>query len=137
MDAARHGYELELIDKLEEGWATIVRDVRPHSNRLAAIVTDVRPVDVEGNVVLVLPKSRFHADQVQKVENRQIVEQVISEYMGQSMAVECLPLEKTERPEDRRNQIGKARRDRRVQRAINIFDAEVVGVYRNDEGANE
>jgi DNA polymerase-3 subunit gamma/tau len=124
--------ELSLFERVEEVWPNVVRDVRPHNNRLQAMLRDVYPVDVEGNTVVLLAKYAFHKNQIERPKSRQIIENVLSTYLGSAVAVACI-LHQEERTVDTRSLIKTVRNDPRVKAARNIFGAEIIDVVETEE----
>ncbi len=119
--------ELSMLDQVEAVWAAVVRDVRPHDNKLQAMLRDVFPVDVEGNTVVLLAKYPFHRSQIEKPLSRQIIEQVLSTHLNTTVAIRCI-MEEQEKLDDTRSQIHKVRNDPHVKAARNIFGAEVIAI---------
>jgi hypothetical protein len=120
--------ELSLLERVEAIWPDVVRDVKPHDMKLQAILNDVHPVNVEGNTVILQARSYFHFSQVEKnLRSHQIVEEVLSQHMGQRFGMRCVYQEQ-EKPEDLRSQIQSSLRDPHVKAARNIFSADVIDI---------
>ncbi len=118
--------ELTLLDRVEQVWRAVLRDVRSKNNRLEAILKDVQPVNVEGNTVILLAKAYFHYSQVEKnPTNRRIIEGILSEHLQANVAIRCINQE-PEKPEDNRKQMQDVLKDQHVQVARNTFGAEVI-----------
>jgi DNA polymerase III subunit gamma/tau len=92
-----------------------------------ALLKDVRPLDVEGNTIVLLAASTFHKSTIEQPKNREIVEGVIKKHLGAVYAVRCTTEAKAE-GRDLRGQIREARKDQLVRAAMNIFDAHIVDI---------
>jgi DNA polymerase-3 subunit gamma/tau len=127
--------DISILEHVEALWPQVVRDVRPRDKMVYALIRDVRPVNVEGNTVILLASSPFHRGQIERPHIRQIIEEVLSKHLGAQFAIVCT-LEERSEEQDLRGQIRKARKDPWVKAAINVFDADVVGIDPSD-GKNE
>jgi DNA polymerase-3 subunit gamma/tau len=94
---------------------------------LQALLKDVRPIDVEGNTIVLLAASSFHKSNLEKPPNIKIVEDVINKQLGGVFAIRCTSESKTE-TRDLRGQIREARKDELVRAAMNIFEAHIVDI---------
>ena len=119
--------DISTFEQVEVLWPEVVRDVRPRSPAVQALLKDVRPIDVEGNTIVLLAASRFHKDNLEKHTNRQIVEEVIKKRFGSAFAIRCTTETRSETV-DLRGQIREARKDALVKAAMNIFEAEIVDI---------
>lgn len=119
--------DISTFEQVEVLWPEVVRDVRPRSPAVQALLKDVRPIDVEGNTIVLLAASRFHKDNLEKHPNRQIVEEVIKKRFGSAFAIRCTTETRSETV-DLRGQIREARKDALVKAAMNIFEAEIVDI---------
>ena len=119
--------EISQLERIEAIWPDVVRDVRPRDKMLQALLRDVRPVDVEGNTLILLANSPFHRSQIEKPINRQIIEEILSKHMTTPFGVRCTTEARAE-ARDLRSQIRAARKDPLIRAAINIFDADVIGI---------
>ncbi len=124
--------DISLLERVEQVWPDVVRDVRPRDKMVQALLQSVRPVDVEGNTVVLLAASQFHKDNVEKPVNRRIVEEVLGKHIAMRLAIRCV-IEGREAPQDLRGRIREARKDELVKAAINIFDADIVGIEMDEE----
>ncbi len=95
---------------------------------MQALLHSIRPIDVEGgNTVVLLAASPFHKDNLEKPQNRKILEDVIKRHLGTIVAIRCTIESKTE-TRDLRGQIREARKDELVRAAMNIFEAHIVDI---------
>ncbi|WP_129631271.1 DNA polymerase III subunit gamma/tau [Candidatus Oscillochloris fontis] len=123
--------ELSLLERIEAEWDTIKRNVRPHSPTVQALLNSIRPIDVEGNTIVLLATSSFHKDNLERASNTKLVEQVINKQLGGTFAIRCTIETKAE-ARDIRGQIRHARNDEHVRFALNIFDAHIVDIEEED-----
>jgi len=119
--------DFTLLERVEALWDDIKRDVRPKSPTVQALLHSVRPIDVEGNTVVLLAASPFHKDNLEKLQNRKILEDVIKRHLGAVVAIRCTIEGKAE-TRDLRGQIREARKDELVRAAMNIFEAHIVDI---------
>jgi DNA polymerase-3 subunit gamma/tau len=119
--------ELSMLDRVEAVWPAVVRDVRPHDNKLQAMLRDVYPVDVEGTTVVLLAKYPFHRSQIEKPTKRRIIEQVLSSHLGSTIGVRCT-MQEQDKPDEPQVQIHSVRNDPYVKAVRNIFGAEIIDV---------
>jgi DNA polymerase III subunit gamma/tau len=119
--------DISTFEQVESLWPQVVRDVRPFSTTVQALLKDVRPIDVEGNTIVLLATSRFHKENLEKHPNRQIVEEVIKKRFGSVFAIRCTTETRAE-TRDLRGQIREARKDALVKAAMNIFEADIVDI---------
>ncbi|NJL35124.1 MAG: hypothetical protein HC893_16310 [Chloroflexaceae bacterium] len=112
--------ELSLLDRVEAAWPDVVRDVRPHSNRLEAVLKSVHPVDVEGHTLVLHAASPFHKEQTEKPHHRRIIEEVLFKHVHERISVTC-QIQQQQKTQDMREQLREVRKDPRYRAAINIF----------------
>jgi len=127
-DIAQSTAAISLLEQVEAVWNEVVRDVRPYDSTLQAILRGVRPVDIEGDTIVLLASSKFHKDNIQKARNRQIIEEVLTKHMGGSFAIRCTAETPRKKKDDFRHQLRTVRQDPIVRAAMNIFSADVVHI---------
>lgn len=125
--AAAANADFLLLELVEARWETIKRDVRPRSPTVQALLNGARPIDVEGNTVVLLAVSPFHKENLEKAQNRKIVEDVLQRHLGVPVTMRCTIEARTE-ARDLRGQIREARKDELVRAAMNIFEAHIVDI---------
>ncbi|MGQ9928215.1 MAG: DNA polymerase III subunit gamma/tau [Chloroflexaceae bacterium] len=131
--AAAANADFSLLDLIEARWEEIKRDVRPRSPTVQALLHSVRPIDVEGNTVVLLAASPFHKENLEKAQNRRIVEEVMQRRLGVTVALRCT-IEARAESRDLRSQIREARKDDLVRAAMNIFEAHIVDIEPPESG---
>lgn len=125
--AAAANADFSVLEKVEGLWEEIKRDVRPKSPMVQALLHGVRPIDVEGQTVVLLATSPFHKENLEKPQNRRIVEDVVKKHLGATYAVR-VTIEAKTAGRDLRGQIREARKDDLVRAAMNIFEAHIVDI---------
>lgn len=125
--AAAANADFLVLEQVESLWEEIKRDVRPKSPMVQALLHGVRPIDVEGQTVVLLATSPFHKENLEKPQNRRIVEDVVKKHLGSTYAVRCTIEAKVE-ARDLRGQIREARKDDLVRAAMNIFEAHIIDI---------
>jgi DNA polymerase-3 subunit gamma/tau len=131
--AAAANADFSLLELVEAHWEEIKRDVRPRSPTVQALLHSVRPIDVEGNTVVLLAASPFHKENLEKAQNRRIVEEVMQRRLGVTLALRCT-IEARAESRDLRSQIREARKDDLVRAAMNIFEAHIVDIELPESG---
>lgn len=131
--AAAANADFSLLELVEAHWEEIKRDVRPRSPTVQALLHSVRPIDVEGNTVVLLAASPFHKENLEKAQNRRIVEEVMQRRLGVTLALRCT-IEARAESRDLRSQIREARKDDLVRAAMNIFEAHIVDIEPPESG---
>lgn len=129
--AAAANADFSTLDLIEARWEEIKRDVRPHSPAVQALLNGARPIDVEGKTLVLLVTSAFHKDNLEKPQNRRIVEEVVRRLLGAAYAIRCT-IEARHEARDLRGQIREARQDDLVRAAMNIFDAHIIDIEPED-----
>jgi DNA polymerase-3 subunit gamma/tau len=125
--AAAANADFSLLEEIEGRWEEIKRDVRPRSPAVQALLHGARPLDVEASTLVLLAASPFHKDNLEKPQNRKIVEEVVRRHVSTIVAIRCTIEAKAE-GRDLRGQIREARKDELVRAAMNIFEAHIVDI---------
>ena len=131
-EAAAANADFSTLERVEGLWEEIKRGVRPKSPAVQALLHGARPIDVEGNTVVLLASSPFHKDNLEKAQNRRIIEDVLKKHLGAAFALRCT-IEERDESRDLRGQIREARKDELVRAALNIFDAHIVDIEPESE----
>ena len=77
-------------EALQGRWPELLNALRPHNLSLEALMRSCEPMAVEGDVVVLGFTHNFHRGKVEEEHNRQIVEDVLSELLGQRYRVRCV-----------------------------------------------
>jgi hypothetical protein len=75
---------------LLDSWSEIVAIINRSNRNLAAVVRDCPPVAVEEDLVTLCARSRFHKDQLESDQAKELVGTAISESFGQRCRIRCL-----------------------------------------------
>lgn len=81
------------VDAIRNSWGKIKADVHAENVRTGALLSEMDPVALEGNTVILTAPYTFHADKINSDETRIVVEQVISRVMGRPLTLECFTID--------------------------------------------
>jgi DNA polymerase-3 subunit gamma/tau len=118
------------LEYIESLWPAIVRDVRPRDKTLEALLkSGVKPIDFKDATLVLEVPSEWLQRKLDTPQLKRIVEDVVSKHAGASYSIRCVvEAQRRENPNVLREQIRSSRRDPLVKAAINIFDADIIGV---------
>jgi len=122
------------LEDIRSEWREILEEVKPHNHSLTAFLKTCQPIDVKGNEVLVSCQYSFHKDKLQRVENREIVEKVIEEILGEKIFLKFITQDEAEKMGYRISEINFVKKKRSndeeenslVNSALDMFGGEVV-----------
>ena len=77
-------------EMLQSRWPEFLNALRPRNLSLEALMRSCEPVAVEGDVVLLGFAHNFHRSKVEEEHNKRIVEDALSDLMGQRCRVRCV-----------------------------------------------
>ena len=75
---------------LLDAWSEIAADINRSNRNLAAVVRDCPPVAVEEDLVTLCARSRFHKDQLESDQAKELVGKAIGESLGQRCRIRCV-----------------------------------------------
>jgi len=82
------------IEKLRLNWRQVIEQAPQDTKKTPAIAilrsAGVRPVTLENNTVALAFRYPYHKEQIEKVDNHQVAEKVISSYLGYPCRVRCI-----------------------------------------------
>ncbi|MBA2247568.1 MAG: DNA polymerase III subunit gamma/tau [Chloroflexia bacterium] len=81
---------LELIVDL---WSKIRADVKSVNRRIEALIQQVDPVTINGDVIVLVSPYEFHRNRVNSDEARHVIEDVISRLVGSRVQISCVTRE--------------------------------------------
>ncbi|HMO57801.1 MAG TPA: DNA polymerase III subunit gamma/tau [Roseiflexaceae bacterium] len=118
------------LEHIEGVWNDVVRDVRVFDKTLQALLNSgVKPADVNDNVLILEVANEWLLGRLEKPNLRQIIERVLSKHMGAEYRITAVvETQHREHSNVLREQIRHSRKDPLVKAAINIFDADIIGV---------
>ena len=80
------------IEHLQQNWRQIIKEAPPGISRTpaAALLRSAKPNAIEENAVILSFKYPLHKENMEKPDNQQIAEQIISRSLGRSCRVRCI-----------------------------------------------
>ena len=131
---------------LEARWAAVVERVRAARPGAASFLSRATPIESgEGGLVLAFaPDAGFHRTQVERADNRDVVEAAVRSVMGGRVRLSFMTREPEEEPSkagpapDGQAQLAaRAREDPLVQRVCDTFQGRVVHVRKDEDVVEE
>jgi DNA polymerase-3 subunit gamma/tau len=117
-----------LLEEVEALWPQFVEDIRSESRLIYAQLDGVKPINIEEQtLVLLASKGAWQRSMLEQEKTRRLLERVLSKLLKSTVHIRATADEQEEMP-DARKQIQHARSDPRVRKAMNIFEAEIVGL---------
>lgn len=77
------------IDAIRNQWGRIKGDVNAVNLRTGALMSEMDPVALEGDRLILTVPYPFHASKMNSEDTRPVVEQVVSRVMGKPLKLEC------------------------------------------------
>jgi DNA polymerase-3 subunit gamma/tau len=81
------------IERLRTEWKRVIEQAPAELKRTAAMAilrsAGVRPVEVKDNIVSLAFRYPYHKEQIEKIENQKVAEQILSNFLGYSCRVHC------------------------------------------------
>lgn len=81
------------IDTIRNQWGRIKADVNAVNLRTGALMSEMDPVALDGDRLILTVPYPFHASKMNSEDTRPVVEQVVSRVMGKPLKLECFTLE--------------------------------------------
>ncbi len=82
------------IEQLRLNWKQVIEQAPPSTKRTPAIAilrsAGVKPVAVENNIVSLSFRYPYHKEQIEKVENQHVAQEIISNYLGHPCQIRCI-----------------------------------------------
>jgi DNA polymerase-3 subunit gamma/tau len=82
------------IERLRLNWKQVIELAPPDTKRTAALAilrsAGVKPVAIENDIVSLSFRYPYHREQIEKIENQQVVNRIISNYLGRPCQVRCI-----------------------------------------------
>jgi DNA polymerase-3 subunit gamma/tau len=125
------------VTDLMERWPAIVRDIRVKNRNLEALIkTGINPIDIEGNVVILKADNEWLLKRMQEQVNIVLVEQVLERHTGVKYRIRCVAdAQRRESGSAKREQMRDTSNNPIVKAAMNVFDADIIGIETPDQGA--
>jgi DNA polymerase-3 subunit gamma/tau len=116
------------LEDVEAIWAQFVEDVRAENRLTFAQLEGAVPINIEEQtVVLLATKGKWQKSRLENEKTRRLLERMLSKMLNIQAHIRITVDEQEEMP-DTRKRIQNARNDPMVRKAINIFEAEVIGI---------
>jgi DNA polymerase-3 subunit gamma/tau len=77
-------------ETLQSRWTEFLNALRPQNLSLEALMHSCKPVATEENTVVLGFEHKFHRNKVEENHNKELVEQVLSDLLGQQVRVRCV-----------------------------------------------
>ncbi len=81
--------ESEKVKNLVTNWALVTQKISDINSSLSSIIKNAKPVDIEKNKVTLEVYYSFHKERVESVRNRQVIESVLAEFIGECI-IDCV-----------------------------------------------
>ena len=80
------------IEQLRANWRQFISEAPPDVSRTpaAALLRSATPKDIKEDTIVLSFKFSFHKENMEKLENQQIAEKIISSFLGRSCRVRCI-----------------------------------------------
>ncbi len=82
------------LEQLKNNWALIIQQVPDAVKRSAAVAmlrsAGIKPIDIEGDTVVLSFKYPYHREKIEEIENKKIVAGLISKFMGHTCQIKCV-----------------------------------------------
>ena len=82
------------LEQLGVNWKRVIEQAPADTKRTPAIAilrsAGVKPVAFEGDAVVLSFRYPYHKEQIEKMENQQVAEKIISNFLGRSCQVRCI-----------------------------------------------
>jgi DNA polymerase-3 subunit gamma/tau len=131
------------IEQIAELWPNVRADVKALNRRIEALLSEVDPVAISGNLITLAVPYPFHRDKLNTDDVRETVGGVLSRLLGRDISLQCIlrsemvapPIQSASiedpdppraQPDDGSADDEEERARVRVRAAMNIFDAEEI-----------
>ncbi|MFC1871552.1 DNA polymerase III subunit gamma/tau [Chloroflexota bacterium] len=82
------------VERLQLNWKRIIEEAPPDIKRTNAVAllrsAGVKPVEIKDDTITLAFKYNIHKENVEKMENKQVAERMISSYLGRPCRVRCI-----------------------------------------------
>jgi len=82
------------LEQLRLNWKRIIEQAPENIKKSAAAAilrsADVKPVAIEGDTIVLTSKYDFYKEQIEKLENQKIAQEIVSNYLGRPCRVRCI-----------------------------------------------
>lgn len=117
-----------LLDEVASLWEQFMEDVRAENRMVHAQLDGSEPINIEGQTVVVLAsKGAWQKAKLEDEKTRRVLERVLGKMLHGPVRIRVTIDEHEEMPNERK-MIQHARSDALVRKALNIFEAQIVGI---------
>ena len=81
------------IERLKLNWRLVIEQAPPDikkANAIAILRSGAHPAAIENNTVILAFRHSIHKELMEKVENQQVAEKIISNFLGHSCRISCI-----------------------------------------------
>jgi DNA polymerase-3 subunit gamma/tau len=116
------------LEDVETLWPQFVEDLRAENRLIYAQMEGVMPINIEEQtVVLLASKGKWQKSMLEQEKTRRLLERMLTKALKTTAHIRITMDEQEEMP-DVHKQLQHARNDPLVRKAINIFEADVIGI---------
>jgi DNA polymerase-3 subunit gamma/tau len=113
------------LEGLQAAWSELVADIKRSSRNVAAIAISCLPVALEGDLVILRAPSRFHREQLESDPAKRLVEQVVSELLGEQYRIRCVTTPETPAAGTAETDLDSLTEDPVIKKAVVDLGAEI------------
>ncbi len=77
------------VATMMEAWQDVLKGAKVHNHGVSALLRSAKPISIEGSSVVLEVFYKFHKERLESTKNRQIVETVLSDVFGETIAIIC------------------------------------------------
>jgi DNA polymerase-3 subunit gamma/tau len=110
---------------LQGAWSEVVAGIKRSSRNVAAVARDCPPVALDGDLVTLSPRSRFHREKLESDQAKRLVEQVISEVVGERYRIRCITTAETQGADTADTDLESLTEDPVIKKAVVDLGAEI------------
>ena len=117
------------FETIEEQWVNILRAVKEKRMSIGVFLSEAEPIDIEGDSLIAgFPSElQFHKETLESMDNRKLVEDVMSEIIGARMRISYVVTEKDAKEEVVENQMPEEdHHSAIVEKAMNMFRGKTI-----------
>ena len=130
MVEAKSGVGDERLEAIQEHWAEVLAAVKQQNRSLEAVLKDGRIVALDKETVVVGLPYEFHKTKLEETKNKQLLEDVLAQLLGQPLRVRA-QIAKAERkpvnlrPKDKKQ---RAMEDPLIKEVVTRYDGHIADV---------
>jgi DNA polymerase-3 subunit gamma/tau len=119
-----------LINDPQKHWEVFLEVIKKKKRTLAALVQEGKPISFEGNELVVgfPPNLKFHLENVQLPNNKELLEGILKNLCGQDLKISFVPLEDQHPPVHNRSKEPDI-----LRRTVDLFGGEVRPVSKEEK----